>query len=110
MRNPDVLNLITRDFYVAPLSLETPDDKKKGETFLFNKGEVKQIEGMKVTFLDYDFNDEEKGKMVTGGMQVQIGVNILVEKDGEIDTLKPLFKIKIIHFYIVFKYLIFIFA
>ena len=94
MRIPDILNRYTQDFYVAPISLESPNDKPQGEIFAFKKGEVKQIDGMNVTFLDFDFNDEEKGKMVTGEGGVTIGVDLLVEKDGKKDSLKPLFKME----------------
>jgi len=94
MRIPDIWNQLTHDFYIAPISLETPDEKNKGETLLFKKGEVKEIDGFKVKFIDYDFNDEEKGKMVTGEATVQMGVDIEVEKEGVTETVKPLFRME----------------
>ena len=49
---------------------------------------------MNITFIDFDFNDEEKGKMVTGESGVTIGVNLLVEKNGMKEEVKPLFKME----------------
>ena len=90
MRNPDILNMYTRDFYLSPLSVETPDENAK-KTFSFHKGETKEIDGMKVTFVDFDFNDVEKGNMVTGG-DVTIGVVLNIIREGKEETVKPLFK------------------
>ena len=93
VRNPDILNKLTQDFYIAPLSLETSEEEKKSETVVFLKNETKEIEGMKVTFLDYNFNDEDKGKMVTGeNGEVTIGVNLEIEKDGVKERVSPMMK------------------
>jgi cytochrome c-type biogenesis protein CcmF len=91
MRHPDILNMYTKDFYITPLSVESPDDKR-AQSYSFKKGESKDVSGMNVTFVDFDFNDEEKGKMVTGGAEVTIGVILTVDHDGRQDTVKPLFK------------------
>lgn len=90
IRNPDILNLYTKDFYVSPLSVETPDQKNQ-KTVGFLKGESKSVGGMTVKFVDYDFSDVEKGKMVTGG-GFTIGVVIQVSRDGQTETIKPLMK------------------
>jgi cytochrome c-type biogenesis protein CcmF len=91
IRHPDILNMYTKDFYVSPLSVESPDEKH-GKTLTFTKGETQEINGMKVKFVDFDFSDVEKGKMVTGGGNVTIGVNLEVTTDGKTETIKPLFK------------------
>jgi len=92
MRIPDILNQVMQDFYIAPVSLETPESKSKEEIHSFKKGEMKTIDGMKITFVDYDFSDEEKGKMVTKSREVQIGADFLVEMNGIIEHIKPLFQ------------------
>jgi cytochrome c-type biogenesis protein CcmF len=91
MRHPDILNMYTRDFYISPLSVETPDEVRP-ESFTFRKGETKKIHGLSVTFTDYDFNDEEKGKMVTGNGEVTIGVMLTVVSDSKSTVITPLFK------------------
>jgi len=90
MRHPDILNMYTKDFYISPLSVETPDEKNQ-QTLTFLKGETKDVNGIKVTFVDFDFSDMEKGKMVTGE-GFTIGVVLQATKDGKAVTLKPLMK------------------
>jgi cytochrome c-type biogenesis protein CcmF len=90
MRHPDILNLFTKDIYISPLSVETPDDKKP-EQVEFTKGETKKINGLDVTFVDFDFPDEQKGKMAEGG-EFQIGVFLKIAKDGKSEQIKPLMK------------------
>ena len=90
MRHPDILNMYTKDFYISPLSVETPDEKDQ-QTVTFLKGETKDVNGIKVKFLDFDFSDMEKGKMVTGE-GFTIGVILQATKDGKTLTLKPLMK------------------
>lgn len=81
MRHPDILNLYTKDFYVSPLSVETPKDDQE-DLLTFSKNETKEINHLRVTFLDYDFSDVEKGKMATGGA-FSIGVLMQIEKEGK---------------------------
>ena len=90
MRHPDILNMYTKDLYISPLSVESPADHAE-ESFTFSKGEVKEVNGLSVKFIDFDFNDEEKGKMVTGG-DATIGVNLEVKNDGRTEQVKPLFR------------------
>ena len=90
MRHPDILNMYTRDFYVSPLSVETPDENAQ-VTMSLGKGESKELGGRTVTFVDFDFNDVEKGNMITGG-EVTIGVNLVVTEKGQKHEVKPLFK------------------
>jgi len=90
MRHPDILNMYTKDFYISPLSVESPGDQAPA-SYTFSKGEVKEINGLSVKFIDYDFPDEEKGKMVTGG-DVTIGAILEVQNKGVTEQVKPLFK------------------
>jgi cytochrome c-type biogenesis protein CcmF len=90
MRHPDILNMYTKDFYVSPLSVETPDENAQ-VTLSFGKGESKELGGRTITFVDFDFNDEQKGNMITGG-DVTIGVNLEVADHGVKHLVKPLFK------------------
>jgi cytochrome c-type biogenesis protein CcmF len=81
MRNPDIANFITRDFYLAPLSLEqkTDDAPQKVE---FKRGETKDFEGLQVTFVDFDFPVE--------GKEVRIGAKLRVkEESGKTLLLTP---------------------
>ncbi|MBI4548880.1 MAG: cytochrome c biogenesis protein CcsA [Ignavibacteriae bacterium] len=90
MRHPDILNMYTKDFYISPLSVETPEGKKQ-QTLTLLKGETKNVGSIKVKFVDFDFSDMERGKMVTGE-GFTIGVILQAMKDGKITILKPLMK------------------
>ncbi|MGA9364137.1 MAG: cytochrome c-type biogenesis CcmF C-terminal domain-containing protein [Bacteroidota bacterium] len=81
MRNPDIANLWTRDFYLSPVSLDTPEGGDAKNVRLM-KGKPEQIGETKVTFQGFDFSDEERGKMMEG-KDFAIGANLLVEKDGK---------------------------
>ncbi len=88
MRHPDILNMFTKDFYISPLSVESQDEKHQ-QTLTLTKGEEKELNGMKIRFVDFDFNDAEKSKMVTGG-NVTIGVVLEVTNTGTKEQIKPL--------------------
>jgi cytochrome c-type biogenesis protein CcmF len=54
MRNPDIVNLITRDFYLAPLSLEQPQASAAPEKSELRQGETTRFGNMELTFLGVD--------------------------------------------------------
>jgi len=81
MRNPDIANLWTRDFYLSPVSLDTPEGGDPKNVTLM-KGKPEEIGGAKVTFQGFDFSDEERGRMMEG-KEFAIGANLLIEKDGK---------------------------
>jgi cytochrome c-type biogenesis protein CcmF len=85
MRNPDIANLWTRDFYISPVSLDTPEgDDSKNVTLA--KGKPDQIGDATVTFEGFDFSDAERAKMMEG-QDFMIGANLLVEKAGKKSTI-----------------------
>lgn len=84
MRNPDIANLWTHDFYLAPVSLETPEGTDPKNMTLM-KGKPEQIGEARVTFLEFDFSDAERGKMMEG-KDFTIGAKLLVEKYGKKET------------------------
>lgn len=90
MRNPDIANLLTRDFYLSPLSLEVPDNKNQ-KTLSLKKGETKQVDDTKVKFVDFDFNNVEKGKMLEGN-EFAIGIILEVQKDRKTEKITPAMK------------------
>lgn len=82
MRNPDIVNLVTKDFYVAPLSLEQKGSKAgSSEQLSLKKGESKEIFGINVRFVDFDFPVMEKAAMLEG-REVRIGAVLEMEKEG----------------------------
>lgn len=90
LRHPDVQNMFTKDFYISPLSIETIESGKS-HTLTFIKGETKDVSGVLIKFLDYDFSNMDKTKMLEGG-GFSIGALIEVSDNGQTDTLTPLMK------------------
>jgi cytochrome c-type biogenesis protein CcmF len=75
IRNPDIVNLITKDFYVSPLSLETPDASggHDHEVTLI-KGKTEEYEGMQLTYRGYSFTQtKEQGNYLV--MDIEVTVN-----------------------------------
>jgi cytochrome c-type biogenesis protein CcmF len=83
MRNPDIVNLVTKDFYLAPLSLEQPGtEEKSAQKISFKKGESKKIGELEVTFMDFDFPVMEKASMLEG-KEVRIGATLAIKQYGK---------------------------
>ncbi len=87
MRNPDIRNLYSHDFYLAPLSLEQPSSvTNAGVTSVSLKlGEEKTVGELKVKFEDFDFPENQREAMMEG-KDVEIGARLLV---SEIEKRKP---------------------
>ena len=79
MRNPDVRNLISRDFYLAPLSLEQPSNIAEAGTHKvqLKLGETKKAGTVDVRFVDFEFPSDQREKMLAG-QDVEIGARVQV--------------------------------
>jgi len=85
MKNPDIANLVTKDLYLSPMALEEPGQFTPDDIHTFKKGEEKDINGMKVKFIDFDrskFNRDEmtSGKTNVMGAELEVTVNGKTEK------------------------------
>ena len=80
LRHPDLVNFINKDFYVSPVSVEQPS-KGEEQSLTLQKGGVAAVGNLKITFVDFDFNNFEKGAMLEGRNFV-INVKLEVAEDG----------------------------
>jgi cytochrome c-type biogenesis protein CcmF len=84
MKNPDIANLLTKDLYLSPMALEVPDEYSTNEIHPFKKGEEKDINGMKVKFIDFDrtkFNrDDMSNDGNIMGAELEVTLNGKTEK------------------------------
>lgn len=64
MRHPDLMNLLTRDVYVAPLSLEEPSTGRKEISLDLMKGGEGTAGDLRITFSD--FSDVDRMAMIEG--------------------------------------------
>ncbi len=75
IRNPDIINLLTKDFYVSPLSLDVPDASEGKEVTLY-KGKEQNVDGMKIEYINYNFSTSpEFGNVVKVNLDVVHGGN-----------------------------------
>jgi cytochrome c-type biogenesis protein CcmF len=83
MRNPDILNLVSHDFYLAPLSLEQPGADKEAsiEKASFGVGQTRKIGDLTITFLGYRMQENAMAAMAEG-KEVRIGARLSVSRDG----------------------------
>jgi cytochrome c-type biogenesis protein CcmF len=85
MRNPDIINLITKDFYVAPVSFESPEDVNEHEMTM-HVNETADANGVKIIYRGFEFSQSNEGNLVAA--------NIDVLKDGRLLRVQPLMKNK----------------
>ena len=60
IRNPDVVNLLTKDFYVSPISLESGSSGHSEDLVTVTETKPVQMAGMEITYLGYTV---EKGTL-----------------------------------------------
>jgi len=84
IRNPDIINLIGRDLYVAALALE--EGGKAGQEDLerssFQQGEKRTMQGLEVMFLGFEIPVVQPVSD-GGGERRRIGVRLLVQVPGK---------------------------
>jgi len=92
MREPDILNMVTKDFYVSPLGYnEGGQQHNHGEEFTIQKGNSIDYNGASITFNEFEFPQEAMSSMMSGGA-FQIGAKMTVNYDGKSYDIKPLMK------------------
>ncbi len=87
MRYPDLLNFISKDFYVAPISLEDPLAERRQELEL-SKNVPVSVGELTIVFEDFDLGSMEHTAMVKGG-GFTIGAMLTVREKGR-GTSSPL--------------------
>ncbi len=65
MREPDILNLITKDFYVEPVNYDEGNSSPNG-TVTIKKNEPIEFEGRKITFTGFNFPKDAMQSMSEG--------------------------------------------
>lgn len=82
MKNPDIANLVTKDLYLSPMALEEPGQFSPSDIHSFKKGEEKDINGMKVKFIDFDRTKFNKDEKESGKLNI-MGAELVVTIDGK---------------------------
>lgn len=92
MKNPDIANFVTKDFYLSPMGLVEPEIFAADELHEFKKGEEKRIGNVTVQFDDFDFGNIEKGGAEIQSGNYSIGAILKVKDNRYSETLEPRIK------------------
>ncbi len=86
MREPAIITMLTKDIYVSPLGYDEEDpNQANGKTIKLNKGASIDYNGVKLTFLDFNFPPEVRAAMMAG-KDFKIGVKMTAESEGKIEN------------------------
>jgi cytochrome c-type biogenesis protein CcmF len=88
IRNPDIVNRLTFDFYLAPLGLDTKEIAGvSGSMHTLNRGRTTTIEDYSITFVGFDFDSD--AHMMGSSNEMVIGVDLDVTRDGTTERVVP---------------------
>lgn len=92
MREPDIWMMLTKDFYVTPVSYsdgsESRSSSSGGQQFTLKKGNTIEHNGATITFDQFNFPQEAMSSMMSGG-SFEIGAELNVESNGKTYSIEP---------------------
>lgn len=94
MREPAILNLLSKDIYVAPLGYDEGTDQQSnsnGETVKLEKGKEVDVKGVKLSFDKFDVSAETMADM-QAGKDFQMGAVLTLEANGKVEEFELLRK------------------
>ncbi len=91
MREPAILNMLTRDIYVSPLGYDdqSQDKSPEGETVTLKVGQKTSIEGVQILYTDFVAPDLS---VMQNGGDFKMGTNLTVTEDGKTYSAEPMLK------------------
>ncbi|GBD87286.1 cytochrome c-type biogenesis protein CcmF [bacterium BMS3Abin03] len=90
MREPDILEGLSKDFYISPLGFSeggNSDNSNKVEVVL-EKGESVDFNNSKITFSKFSISDEDMSAMLEG-KDFEMGADLSVEYKGDVYASNP---------------------
>ncbi|MDZ7766037.1 MAG: cytochrome c-type biogenesis CcmF C-terminal domain-containing protein [Melioribacteraceae bacterium] len=94
MREPDILNMVTKDFYVSPLGYDQGGQTAQhnhDDSFTIQKGNSVDYNGKQITFSGFEFPQESMSSMMDGGA-FEISALLSVVTDGNSYDVKTIMK------------------
>jgi len=83
MREPDILNMFTKDLYFAPVSYEDGSSHEShGNNVTLARGESYDYNGASITFEKFDFPEDAMNSMMSGG-DFRIGAVLKITYNGK---------------------------
>ncbi|HCA79597.1 MAG TPA: hypothetical protein DEP53_07670 [Bacteroidetes bacterium] len=89
IRHPDVINFLSRDFYVSPVTVESGGETAVSHTLV--RGRPVAIGDLTVTFNEFEFTDEHRAAMAEG-KEFFISADLLVQEGKSSRQLKLLMR------------------
>jgi len=84
MKNPDIANLVVKDLYLSPMSLEVPEQFGASDVDSIKKGETKEMKGLKIKFVDFNMSEFNREEIASGKTQT-IGADLEVTNGDKTD-------------------------
>lgn len=91
MREPDILNLVTKDYYIEPLGYNEDQSNTAGNEVIIKKGEEYNFDKSKIIFTGFNFPQDAMQAM-SDGKGFQIGAKFIVVTDGKTDSVEAFMK------------------
>ncbi len=91
MREPAILSMITKDFYVSPLGYDngTSNQSTQGQTISLNLGDQTNFEGAKITYTKFVAPDIS---VMQSGGDFQMGADLTIIKNNKTYNVEALMK------------------
>ncbi len=89
MREPAILTLMTKDFYLSPLGYEEGEQHEAGKSVSLSVGEEKEINGAKISY--NEFVKPDVSVMQSGG-NFTMGTNVTITTNGKSYNIEPVIK------------------
>ena len=91
MREPAILNMLTKDIYVSPLGYDdqSQDQSTEGLSVTLNVGQKTNVEGAQIEYTE--FVKPDMSVMMSGG-DFKMGTNLVVTKNGKTYNVEPVLK------------------
>ena len=81
MREPAILSLMTKDFYVSPMGYDNgTENKTEGQTVSLGLGDTTNFDGAKISYKDFVAPD--MSVMMNGG-DFKMGAQLVIQKNGK---------------------------
>ncbi len=92
MRQPAILNMLTKDFYISPLGYDngTSDQKTQGQTISLNLGEKTEFDGANISYTNFVAPD--MNAMVGGNGNFKVGADLTIVKNNKTYKVEALMK------------------
>ena len=91
MREPAILSMVTKDFYVSPLGYDngTSDQSTQGQALSLKLGDQTNFDGAKITYTNFVAPDLS---VMQGGGDFQMGADLTIIKDNKTYKVEALMK------------------